>query len=219
LCTTSSSWQTCYIPDRPRIPAAFFLWSGNYSIREKVRCRVRYAHVGQTLVCLACVWSLTKLKEDRLKPVLLTALTREVASVRIRFRNPHYWRSDVAYSAPSIEEYQAGTVVKHAPISTGTTTQRKRKPHILAVINECCTGCSGSPACVEYCPVADCMYWAPDEDHAPFGRIIVDPLLCIGCKLCTSKGPDGAFLEGCPWDAIDMVPLAEFEGANGTLPF
>ena len=115
----------------------------------------------------------------------------------------------MAYSAPGIEEYQAGTVIKHSPISTGTTTQRKRKPHILAVINECCTGCAGSPACVEYCPVADCMYWAPNEDHAPFGRIIVDPLLCIGCKLCTSKGPDGAFLEGCPWDAIDMVPLAE----------
>ena len=125
----------------------------------------------------------------------------------------------MAYTAPSIEEYQAGTVVKHSPISTGQTNQRKRKPHILAVINECCTGCSGSPACVEYCPVAECMYWAPDEDHAPFGRIIVDPLLCIGCKLCTSKGPDGAFLEGCPWDAIDMVPLAEFEGNFGALPF
>src|SRR5271169_533125 len=135
------------------------------------------------------------------------------------FRKPQFWRIDVAYSAPSIEEFQAGTVVKYAPLSTGTTTQRKRKPHILAVINECCTGCAGSPACVEYCPVADCMYWAPDEDHAPFGRIIVDPLLCIGCKLCTSKGPDGAFLEGCPWDAIDMVPLAEFEGENGALPF
>ena len=125
----------------------------------------------------------------------------------------------MAYSAPSIEEFQAGTVVKSAPISTGTTTQRKRKPHILAVINEQCTGCSGSPACVEYCPVQDCMYWAPDEDHPPFGRIIVDPLLCIGCKLCTSKGPDGAFLEGCPWDAIDMVPLAEFEGNFGALPY
>jgi ferredoxin len=129
------------------------------------------------------------------------------------------WRFGVAYTAPGIEEYQAGTVVKHAPISTGTTNQRKRKPHILAVINESCTGCSGSPACVEYCPVADCMYWSPDEDHPPFGRIIVDPLLCIGCKLCTSKGPDGAFLEGCPWDAIDMVPLAEFEANSGALPF
>ena len=49
--------------------------------------------------------------------------------------------------------------------------------------------------------------------------ILVDPILCIGCKLCTSKGPDGAFLEGCPWDAIDMVPLAEFEAQYGSMPF
>jgi ferredoxin len=125
----------------------------------------------------------------------------------------------VSYTAPSIEEYLAGEVVKYEPKSDGQNNKRKRKPHILAVINENCTGCSGSPACVEYCPVEDCMYWSPDADHPPFGRIIVDPLLCIGCKLCTSKGPDGAFLEGCPWDAIDMVPLAEFEASTGTLPY
>lgn len=105
------------------------------------------------------------------------------------------------------------------PMSEGQTNQRKRKPHILAVILDNCTGCAGSPACVDYCPVAECMYWVPDGDHPPFGRIEVDPLLCIGCKLCTSKGPDGAFLEGCPWDAIDMVPLAEFEGEFGSLPY
>ncbi len=125
----------------------------------------------------------------------------------------------VAYTSPTIEEYVAGEVVKYEPTSDGTSNKRKRKPHILAVINENCTGCSGSPACVEYCPVEDCMYWSPDPDHAPFGRIIVDPLLCIGCKLCTSKGPDGAFLEGCPWDAIDMRPTAEWESENGTLPY
>ncbi|MFZ0821761.1 MAG: hypothetical protein WAM91_16980 [Candidatus Acidiferrales bacterium] len=116
-------------------------------------------------------------------------------------------------------KYEPGEVEKSFPMSGGTTTQRKRKPHILAVINEQCTGCSGSPACVDYCPVDSCMYWVPDSDHPPFGKIVVDPLLCIGCKLCTSKGPDGAFLEGCPWDAIDMVPLAEWEGENGSLPF
>jgi ferredoxin len=125
----------------------------------------------------------------------------------------------LAYTTPTIEEYVGGEVVKYEPTSEGTTNKRKRKPHILAVINESCTGCSGSPACVEYCPVEDCMYWSPDSDHPPFGRIIVDPLLCIGCKLCTSKGPDGAFLEGCPWDAIDMVPTGEWEAQNGTLPF
>lgn len=125
----------------------------------------------------------------------------------------------MAEALPTIAEFAADMVVKREPKSTGTTTKRKRKPHILAVINECCTGCAGSPACVEYCPVEDCMYWVPDTCHPPFGRIEVDPLLCIGCKLCISKGPEGAFLEGCPWDAIDMVPLAEFEAEHGTLPY
>lgn len=122
-------------------------------------------------------------------------------------------------TAPVSNEYEPREVVKHHPMSDGQRQQRKRKPHILAVINECCTGCAGSPACVEYCPVAECMYWVPDADHPPFGRIEVDPLLCIGCKLCTSKGPDGAFLEGCPWDAIDMVPLAEWEARHGSLSY
>jgi ferredoxin len=118
-----------------------------------------------------------------------------------------------------VQKHVSGEVVKSYPMSEGTTTKRKRKPHIIAVINEMCTGCAGSPACVDYCPVAECMYWVPDADHPPFGQIRVDPLLCIGCKLCISKGPDGAFLEGCPWDAIDMVPLAEFEAKYGTLPY
>src|SRR5213076_1694257 len=90
-------------------------------------------------------------------------------------------------------------VLKMEPMSEGITTPRKKRPKELAVITECCTGCAGSPACVPYCPVADCMYWVPDEDHRPFGRIEVDPVLCIGCKKCVSKGPDGAFLDGCPW--------------------
>jgi ferredoxin len=117
------------------------------------------------------------------------------------------------------EQYAPQEVVKQEPRSEGLTNQRKKVPKILAVINECCTGCAGSPACVDYCPVADCMYWVTDADNPPFGRIEVDPLLCIGCKLCTSKGPDGAFLEGCPWDAIDMVPTAEWEAVHGKMPY
>jgi len=101
------------------------------------------------------------------------------------------------------------------PKSSGTTGPRKKKPKILAVINENCTGCSGSPVCIGYCPVDDCMYWVPDEESPPFGRIEVDPRLCIGCKLCTTKGPDGLFLDGCPWDAIDMVPTEEVEKQLG----
>jgi len=81
------------------------------------------------------------------------------------------------------------------------------------------TGCAGSPACVEYCPVEDCMFWIPDDDHPPYGRIEVDPLQCIGCKKCLSKGPEGAFLDGCPWDAIVMVDIAVVEKEVGPMSY
>lgn len=97
--------------------------------------------------------------------------------------------------------------------------RRKKKPALIAVITDACTGCAGSPACVDYCPVKNCMVWVPDQDHQPFGRIEVDALLCIGCKLCTSKGPEGAFLDGCPWDAIEMVSLQDYETIHGPLPY
>jgi len=104
---------------------------------------------------------------------------------------------------------------KKSPKSEGIETPRKKIPRELAVIMDNCTGCAGSPACVEYCPVADCMFWVPDPDFPPFGRIMVDPQLCIGCKKCTSKGPDGSFLDGCPWDAIEMIPTPEVEAQFG----
>ncbi len=107
--------------------------------------------------------------------------------------------------------------MKAEPRSKGLTTPRKKKPKELAVITECCTGCAGSPACVEYCPVEDCMFWVADEDSTPFGRIAVDPILCIGCKKCLSKGPDGCFLDGCPWDAIAMVDTVEVEKEVGAM--
>jgi ferredoxin len=58
-----------------------------------------------------------------------------------------------------------------------------------------------------------------NPDAPVFVRILVDPLLCIGCKKCISKGPMDTFLEGCPWDAIDMVPLDEYEQEFGSLPY
>lgn len=118
------------------------------------------------------------------------------------------------------EQWMITVVEKHFPMSSGDgKAARKRKPRILAITTDCCTGCAGSPACIEYCPIEACMFWVPDEDHPPFGRIEVDPELCIGCQKCISKGPDGAFLEGCPWDAIEMVPTDLWESAHGiTLP-
>jgi ferredoxin len=57
----------------------------------------------------------------------------------------------------------------------------------------------------------------PDVPHMI--RIEVDPLLCIGCKKCITKGPMDTLLEGCPWDAIDMVSLQEFESEHGELAY
>jgi ferredoxin len=97
--------------------------------------------------------------------------------------------------------------------------RRKVKPKLLAVINEACTGCAGAPVCQIYCPVDDCMLLRPADDAFPYGRIWVDPLQCVGCKKCVSRGPHDTFLEGCPWNAIDMVPLPEWEAAYGVLPY
>jgi len=47
----------------------------------------------------------------------------------------------------------------------------------------------------------------------------VDPIQCIGCKKCVSKGPDGCFLDGCPWDAIVMVDTTEVEKVVGAMAF
>lgn len=68
------------------------------------------------------------------------------------------------------------------------SVQRKRKPKILAVINDACTGCGGSPICITECPVDLCMYEVQNPDAPFFNRVDVDPLLCIGCKKCTTKG-------------------------------
>ncbi|MBI4567513.1 MAG: 4Fe-4S ferredoxin [Planctomycetes bacterium] len=93
--------------------------------------------------------------------------------------------------------------------------KRKRKPKQLAVITDCCTGCAGSPVCVELCPVDNCMNLIHDGRNGPFGYIWVDPMLCIGCKKCVTKGPEDIFLEGCPWNAIEMVETDAWERQHG----
>jgi ferredoxin len=97
--------------------------------------------------------------------------------------------------------------------------RRKVKPKLLAVITDACTGCAGAPVCQIYCPVDECMLLVPAEDAFPYGSIWVDPLKCVGCKKCITNGPRETFLDGCPWDAIVMVPTAEWEAEHGPLPY
>src|SRR5438874_10697563 len=134
-----------------------------------------------------------------------------------KFSLSETWRYvNVSHMTAPAETSIFDIVEKHEPMSVGDgKATRKKKPRILAITTDCCTGCAGSPACVEYCPIEACMFWIPDEDHPPFGRIEVDPYLCIGCQKCISKGPDGAFLDGCPWDAIEMIPTEDWEMMHG----
>ena len=97
--------------------------------------------------------------------------------------------------------------------------RRAKKPKQLAFITEACTGCAGAPVCQIYCPVDECMILLPAEDAFPFGRIWVDPLKCVGCKKCVSRGPESTLLEGCPWDAIQMVATRDWEAQHGALPY
>ena len=97
--------------------------------------------------------------------------------------------------------------------------RRKKKPRMLAYITESCTGCAGSPVCQSYCPVEECMILTQNPGAPAFGVIEVDPFKCIGCQKCITKGPEGTFLDGCPWDSIVMVPIDEYEARNGELPY
>lgn len=109
-----------------------------------------------------------------------------------------------------------GVLLKTEPMSAGDgRAVRKRKPRRVAFVSENCSGCSGSPACIDYCPIPACMFWAPDADHAPVGVVEVDPDLCIGCARCVTTGPGGTLLDACPWDAIVMVPIEEWEAGHG----
>jgi ferredoxin len=63
------------------------------------------------------------------------------------------------------------------------------------------------------------MVLVPDERAFPFRRVEVDALKCVGCKKCIGRGPDNTFLDGCPWNAIIMVPTREWEAHHGELPY
>jgi Na+-translocating ferredoxin:NAD+ oxidoreductase subunit B len=87
---------------------------------------------------------------------------------------------------------------------------RKKLPKRLAVIDtDNCTGCE---ACVAVCPV-DCI-----QLHRIGTGVMgteswceIDGMRCIGCELCIRlprrKG-DAWERKVCPWDAIQMVPIA-----------
>ena len=67
---------------------------------------------------------------------------------------------------------------------------KKRKgTALLAVMDENCSSCAGSPICEAHCPVDDCINLVYEE--LPGGglkpyRVFVDNDKCIGCQMCYS---------------------------------
>jgi len=66
--------------------------------------------------------------------------------------------------------------------------QRKGTP-LLAVMDENCTSCAGSPLCEPHCPVEGCINLlyeeTPNGGLKPY-RVWVDNDKCIGCQMCYS---------------------------------
>ena len=68
---------------------------------------------------------------------------------------------------------------------------KKRKgTALLAVMDENCSSCAGSPICEAHCPVDDCINLLYEE--MPGGglkpyRVFVDNDKCIGCQMCYSE--------------------------------
>ena len=68
--------------------------------------------------------------------------------------------------------------------------KKKRKgTSLLAVMDENCTSCAGSPVCELHCPVENCINLlyeeTPNGGLKPY-RVWVDNDKCIGCQMCFS---------------------------------
>src|SRR5574337_248963 len=106
-------------------------------------------------------------------------------------------------SRSSSEQAMSDTSAHHMP----NCGEKKHRVRLIAVINPSCTGCE---VCVDFCPV-DCIDDVPSAD--PCGdmrsRIRIREPECIGCQVCAKV------CEELDWNAIDMVPVDEFERRFG----
>ena len=68
-------------------------------------------------------------------------------------------------------------------------TKKRKGTALLAVMNENCSSCAGSPLCESHCPVDDCINLLYEETSQgglkPY-RVFVDNDKCIGCQMCYS---------------------------------
>lgn len=96
---------------------------------------------------------------------------------------------------------------KTIPNLPAKITEKKKKPKLVAVVDE--DNCTGCQACVPFCPV-DCIETVPKEKYnIPIPPVQIRFNECIGCQICARVCTQ------MTWDAIDMLPTAEFEAKYG----
>jgi ferredoxin len=68
-------------------------------------------------------------------------------------------------------------------------TKKRKGTALLAVMDENCSSCAGSPLCESHCPVEGCINLLyeemPQGGLKPY-RVWVDNDKCIGCQMCYS---------------------------------
>ncbi len=68
-------------------------------------------------------------------------------------------------------------------------TKKRKGTALLAVMDENCSSCAGSPLCEVHCPVENCINLlyeeVPQGGLKPY-RVWVDNDKCIGCQMCYS---------------------------------
>lgn len=93
------------------------------------------------------------------------------------------------------------------PALPAKITDKKKKPKIVAVVDE--DNCTGCQVCVPFCPV-DCIATVPKKKYnIPIPPVQIKFNECIGCSICARV------CTSLTWDAIDMIPTAQFEQERG----
>jgi len=96
---------------------------------------------------------------------------------------------------------------KLVPAPEGKKGAKKKKPKLMAVVDE--DNCTGCRVCVPFCPV-DCIETVHDEKYnIPIPPVQIRFNECIGCQICARV------CTKLTWDAIRMIPTAEFEVIYG----
>ena len=96
---------------------------------------------------------------------------------------------------------------KSIPNLPAKITEKKKKPKLVAVVDE--DNCTGCQACVPFCPV-DCIRLVPTGKYnIPIPPVQIRFNECIGCQICARVCTQLA------WDAIEMLPTAQFEVKHG----